>query len=411
MSVGEMEAYSRNGFREMLKYAWDNTEFYPEFYGEHGIERGDLDTIEPEALPLIEKNIVRDNFFKIQTGVKGEEVHTSGTTGKPCTFLYSQDMITAVESNFVRLVNRGGDNFVGWGDLPIKSLYAASVGQGYASSLLLLSGLKKYFAKSRIVKAGEPLSTWTATIGNFKPNFISGYASCVNLLLGLQQAGRIDLHPKKIIIGGEPVTPKLMNDLKEAFGADVINLYGCTESLMVGAGATWYEGMYLFDDMNYLEVDDENRLILTPIINKTFPLIRYRMNDIMVGFRPANKDDVFPFSHIDKIAGRAEDVLWFVNGHGEKDFLHPLQLDDLDCDGMLKYQFVKIDDTTMEVDCVLENGVSDDRKPEIEKSVKQQVDGMLKGKKLDNIHYTVKFVHELYRNPVSGKEPLTVSHK
>ena len=41
-----------------------------------------------------------------------------------------------------------------------------------------------------------------------------------------------------------------MRRLSELFGGDVINYYGCTESILIGAGASWYDGIYLFDDLN-----------------------------------------------------------------------------------------------------------------------------------------------------------------
>ena len=66
------------------------------------------------------------------------------------------------------------------------------------------------------------------------------------------------------------MTRAQMNELAEVFGGDVINYYGCTESLFIGAGSSWYDGIYLFDDVNYLETDAMNRLIITPLVNPAF---------------------------------------------------------------------------------------------------------------------------------------------
>jgi len=257
-------------FRSTVKRAYIRCPFYRELYASSGIAYEDLSVLEPSDLPIIDKAMVRANFdriaamplhkepemeegehFRLLPGI-GYLVHTSGSTGKPCSFLYSKGAVTALEANFVRLSIDGGKNAVTFGDFPIRSLHVASVGRGYASMLLAQNGLKSYHAKSVIVEASTPLAQWKDKIGDFSPSYLSGYPSCIELVAEMQQAGQISLRPKKIITGGEPMGKEEMERLSELFGADVINYYGCTESILIGAGASWYNGIYLLDDLNYL---------------------------------------------------------------------------------------------------------------------------------------------------------------
>ena len=92
-------------------------------------------------------------------------------------FLYGENALAIVEANFVRLSNLGGKNRIRWKDFPIQNIHAASVGTGYASSLLLTSGLAKYHAQCILLKASDPLDKWVETIGHMQPNYISGYRS------------------------------------------------------------------------------------------------------------------------------------------------------------------------------------------------------------------------------------------
>ena len=368
--------------------------------------------------------------------------HTSGSTGKPCDFMFSKSMLTAVEGNFVRLVNLGGCHRVGWKDLPIKSLHAASVGEGYADVLLLDKGLNKYHAQSVSVNTSDPLESWLGTIGDFKPNFISGYPSCISLLADLQNSGRLDIHPIKMITGGEPITPEQKKSFVRTFGCDIIDFYGCTEGLLLGAGSSWYEGIYLFDDMNYCETDVQGRLIFTQLHNKAFPLIRYRLSDIMEGFCRVGESrasragagnessfscdpdlllrragtagagnnktgctDVLPFTHIDRVAGREEDLLWFKNSEGNPDFLHPLQIDELDAPGLIKLQFVKTGEDSFNVDCLVKCGSETSVKTEMKAEVRK----ILNDKAMENVRFDIRCVDELYRDSRTGKIPVTVS--
>ena len=465
----QIQAESLAGFRRVLKQAWKETRFYPVYWGAHGITYYDLMTISPDDIPCITKADVRKHFAEIAAMPAKHTVaiHSSGSTGPPTTFLYSKDAITAIEANFLRLSNLGGKYRISWKDLPIRNIHAASVGTGYASTALLSSGLSKYHAKCIILNTSDPLSDWIERIGDFSPNYLSGYPSCLSLLMDLQSSGKISLRPLKIITGGEVLRTGVREHLQKSFGADVIDFYGCSESLLVGAGSSWYDGLFLFDDMNFCECDEHGHLILTPLYNRAFPLVRYRMDDLVEGF---SKDSCgcLPFTHIDRVIGRDEDLLWFVNEAGERDFLHPLTLDDLDVPGLRAFQFVQLGDEAFRIDCLVEEnsqldgllrtggrliGVTgsdaftesnsgrtsksgsvirddtvsltkkgdnggetthtglyqygDEMYENIRAELCREVDRLLERKHLKNLHYEVRFCRRLQANPGSGKIPLT----
>jgi len=408
-------------FRRTVISAYLRSPFYRDFYASLGIRYRDLSRLDPSDLPVIGKETIRHNSDRIATvpvyqkaGPEGDNqirlfpgsgypVHTSGSTGKPCSFLYSRSAVSALESNFVRLSIAGGESRITISDFPIKSLHISSVGRGYASMLLAQNGLKSYHAKSIIVDASTPLEEWPDKIADFSPSYLSGYPSCIHIAAGLQQAGKLRISPKKIISGGEPMGKEEMRRLSKLFGADVINYYGCTESILIGAGASWYDGIYLFDDLNFLETDSRNRLIITPLANRAFPLIRYQLDDIVEGF---SKEFVppLPFTHIDRVAGRTEELMWFENEKRRTDFLHPLFLDDLDVEGIEKYQFEQIGRTAFLIRCIASTGNA----AELEKNIRRQIDGMLRGKAMTNVKYRVEFVDRIAPDPVSGKIKLVI---
>ena len=312
--------------------------------------------------------------------------------------------MTTVEANFLRLSNLVGETRVGFSDLPIRALHAASIGDEYASSVLLSEGLSKYHAHCLLLDTAEPLNDWIGKIGSYSPNYISGYPSCLSLLLQLQLEGDIHLKPLKIISGGEPLKKELMMKLKEEFDADVIDFYGCSESLLLGAGSSWYDGIYLFDDMNYTEIDTEGHLIITPLYNSAMPLIRYRLDDIVSGFTRAYEGPL-PFTHIDKVIGRDNDLLWFINEHGMRDFLHPLILDDISTDGLNAFQVIRMDDHSFRLDCIAEGPL--DR---ISTDISRQLESLLEAKQMKTVRYEINFCSQLKRNAESGKVPLTIDN-
>ena len=416
--------YSEEKFRFLLKYAYNNCPFYKKLYSASGIEFGDLSSNEISQIPLITKKDIINNFFEITSSkitqselnslantksmlpqIKNNYiVHTSGTTGVPATFLYNKKALTILEAHFARLSINGGERSLGLKDFPIKSLYIAPVGSGYASTALATFGLEQYKCKSIIINAQSPLEKWVSTVGHYNPTYLSGYPSCINISAKLNEEGKINISPKKIITGGEPLTKEACDYFKKVFHADIIDYYGCTESIFIGAGTSFYDGLYLYDDLNYTEVDDINRLIITPLYNSAFPLIRYKLSDIMDGFTK-EQSGTLPYTHINKVIGREEELMWFSNPHGKMDFLHPMFLDDLNVKGITSYQFIQKSLNLFKLKCITADPANKDSQlAEIQKQISQ----FLKNKNLENLNYTVEFTNQLEKNEKTGKVKMVI---
>lgn len=421
----EIIGYRDKKFRNLLKYAYSNCSFYREYYSQNGINYNHLDSIGVEDIPKLSKDMVRNNFWGIcsfninKTLVdkaassgklvlkvgKNYIVHTSGSTGKPCMFLYDRNAMNMIEANFIRL-SMGGSRTVNFKDLPVRSVYIAPVGSGYACTSLAMNGLKAYHAKGIVLNASTPLDKWKDIVKKYSPNYLSGYPSCINLAAKLQKKGEINFQPKKIITGGEPLSTEMLMHFNKVFNADIIDYYGCTESILIGAGTSWYKGLYLFDDMNYCEIDEHNKLIITPLNNYAFPLIRYTLNDMVEGFSYEGYGPL-PYTHIDKVMGRNEELMWFKNINGKMDFLHPLFIDDLNVEGLLQYQFEQIDEKEFIIKCVKMPYASN----LTENLINNQIDEFLQKKQLSNVKYKVIFLDKINTDEKTGKTKLVIKRK
>lgn len=422
-SRDHMMEYSNSLLKNTIKHAYENCSFYKRYYSSFGIDGNDIDHIHLNQLPEIDKDIVRENFLdiseeKINPGYLNEQlkkeklltklkgltlVHTSGSTGKPCNFLYDRNALLTVEANYYRMTI-DGENPIGLKDLPIRTLYVASVGSGYASTALASNGIRSYGSISKVINANEPVNSWIRKIKRFKPNYLAGYPSCIKIIGDLQEKGELCIKPKKIVTGGEPLSRETSEYFKRVFGADVINQYGCTESVLIGAGASWYDGMYLYDDMNYAETNNKGELIITTLYNSVFPLIRYRLNDVVEGFSRESSGPL-PYAHIDRLIGRSEEMMWFKNPMGNWEFLHPLFIDDLDVKGIKEYQFVQMSDESFMLRCVKDASASHD----MEKNIRKQLDAFLNKKGLDNISYKIEYADHLNIDKASGKAKMVIN--
>ena len=105
------------------------------------------------------------------------------------------------------------------------------------------------------------------------------------------------------------------------------------------------------------------------------------------------------------VFGRAEDLLWFQNEDGRRDFLHPLFLDDLDVQGIEQYQFVQDSSTHFTIRCVS----SQPDHAALEAAARRQIDGMLNKKRMGNVTYAFVFPDHLEPDPKTGKIRMVLS--
>lgn len=145
-----------------------------------------------------------------------------------------------------------------------------------------------------------PVSLYTPNLllglmSKIRPTILFGVPSSI-LSLGQNNKSFFKEHRfRKIILGGELVTHTLKVELKRLFNADeVVQIYGATEVGPIGISYDECDALHfigqnyvfteILDPLTLKEVRDEEAgtLVLTTLANKTFPFIRYQVDDIVL---------------------------------------------------------------------------------------------------------------------------------
>lgn len=193
--------------------------------------------------------------------------------------------------------------------------------------------------------------------------------------------------------------------LEKVFNAPLMNIYGASESLAIGVEASSKEGMYLFDDMNYVEIENGN-MYLTSLYNFAQPLIRYKISDRLM-IKETNENR-YPLTLIENILGRNEDMMWFEDENGEKDFLHPLAIEGFVFEGMLDFQFHQIDKQTFEMLIQMNNQSQNNN---VKDYMQKQMNKILDLKNLSYVQFVVQIVDEIYPDRKTGKKRLITKER
>jgi len=173
------------------------------------------------------------------------------------------------------------------------------------------------FCSYHCVNITRPWSEILAEVQRIQPDALMGYASLMGRLAQAQLNGELDIHPPKdrgyIWAGGDAVTPGIRDLCRRAFGIEPFNMYGCGETLGIARQWRGMEHLHCHDDMLVLEAVDaadqpvpdgtlSDHALVTPLINKAVPLLRYRIND-RIKLGPV--DAHWPFKRIEQIIGRS----------------------------------------------------------------------------------------------------------
>lgn len=416
--------------RTVLRYAYEHSVYYQKTFAEAGITAENIDEIPLSAFPSINKQQLLTNFDELVTVAdlrqdelrrfdaeesvdrkpfKGKYhiVHSSGSTGKPGYFVYDEAAWQSMLSGIVRGAL--------WGmSMPqiIKLLlnvprivYIAATDGRYGGAMAVGDGIDGVGAKQMYLDIQSPLNEWIDRIKAFRPNMIIGYPSAIKILGELVDKGEIRLNIFRIISCGEPLGASLRHYLENTFQAEVINFYGASESLSMGAESNSAEGMLLFDDMNVIEVQDGS-LYLTCLYNFAQPLIRYRLSDSLTVQAP-DKSSRYPFTRAVGLIGRNEDILWFENSDGRKEFLHPLAVEGICIEGLMDYQFRQVSEDTFEMLAEISDSSAGQR---IRTEILEQMKKILTEKGLSFVQFYVTFVEEIMPDKATGKKRLIVKN-
>ena len=113
----------------------------------------------------------------------------------------------------------------------------------------------------------------------------------------------LNVKPSIVESCGEPLSPTDKEFIENTFECKLLNVYASTEFLYMGISKPEYGDMYLLEDDLIFELHSDHTCV-TNLFNFTMPLIRYRMEDILIPV-PEN-DRILPFTKVQEVIGRRE---------------------------------------------------------------------------------------------------------
>ena len=229
---------------------------------------------------------------------------SSGTSSKPGVFVQDAPAMAvydALEAVRHRVTGRG--NGVGRLFGPFSALDALGAGDrtamvtatgGHFASVVSFERLRQvnpWLARSaRCFSLLQSTETLVDALNAFKPDVLATYPTAAALLADEAAAGRLHIHPRCVMTGGEALSAVARERVRRSFdGATVRSSYGASEFLPI-AWECAHGHLHVNEDWVILEPVDEHyrpvprgqpshTVLLTNLANLVQPLIRYDLGD------------------------------------------------------------------------------------------------------------------------------------
>ncbi|MCB0217071.1 MAG: phenylacetate--CoA ligase [Chloroflexi bacterium] len=305
--------------RWSLRQAYDQVPHYRARFEAAGVHPDDLRQLEDLArFPFTTKQDLRETYpfglFAVPMDQVARIHASSGTTGQPTVVGYTRGDLDR------------------WADLVARSIRAAGgrpgdrvhVAYGYG---LFTGGLGAHYGAERlgctvIPMSGGQTAKQVQLIRDFEPDIIMVTPSY--LLTIADEFERKGLDPAATslrigILGAEPWTEEMREEIERRFGIDAIDIYGLSEIMGPGVASECIEtkdGPVIWEDHFYPEIIDPEtgavlpdgelgELVFTSLTKEALPMIRYRTRDLTRLLPPTAR----AFRRIGKITGRSDDML------------------------------------------------------------------------------------------------------
>ncbi|HWW20282.1 MAG TPA: phenylacetate--CoA ligase PaaK [Steroidobacteraceae bacterium] len=318
-SIDELRALQLKRLQWSLSQAYRQVEHYRGSFDRAGIHPEQIRRLEDlQRVPFLTKQDFRDHYPFGLLAVPRDQIirlhASSGTTGQATVVGYTRHDIDT------------------WAGLVARSIHAAGgrrgdrihVAYGYG---LFTGGLGAHYGAERLGCAVIPMSggqteKQVQLIRDLGPDLIMvtpSYLLAIGEEFVRQGADPAETSLRAGILGAEPWSEAMRQQIESRFHIDALDIYGLSEVMGPGVASECVEtkdGPVIWEDHFYPEIIDpvtgavlpdgeEGELVLTSLSKEALPVIRYRTRDRTRLLRPTSRS----MRRLARIAGRTDDML------------------------------------------------------------------------------------------------------
>jgi phenylacetate-CoA ligase len=279
--------------REMVGYAFKHCPYYQIRLAEEGFDGIMHDWTDFRRLPILTKKDIRENGDRLLSREFRKEhlveAKTGGSTGVALKLYFDkqcQEMRNAADMRSARWAGWDIGMQIGaiWGNPAVADTLKKKLRNLLIERTVYLDTMEINETSVR-----RFVHDWQRT----RPRVLYGHSHSIYILAKyLQRLGIEEIRPRGIISTSMMLLEPERRLIEEVFRCQATNRYGCEEVSEIACECERHEGLHLnFDHVvvEFLREDgteavpgEEANIIVTDLINRGMPLIRYRVEDMGV---------------------------------------------------------------------------------------------------------------------------------
>lgn len=285
--------YQLHRLGQVLRLAYEKSDFYRGHFEKAGFEPGDLKSLEDlSRLPTIDKSVVVDNLEAMCTQDAGgpgvDYVSTGGSGGRPLRF-YAPASRSAVEFAYLLACWERAGYRLGMPTAVLRGQVVAKMRGGMHCEYDPI--LRRHYY-SNFHTAPEHLERYLAHIARLGPCALLAYPSSAAMLARFAAGQKVQAprNIRAVLMGSENVYPFERQLVEQVFGCRVLSWYGHSEKLVLASECEHSAAYHVWPTYGYCELLDEQgapvrrvgqrgEIVGTGFINRIVPFIRYRTGD------------------------------------------------------------------------------------------------------------------------------------
>jgi phenylacetate-CoA ligase len=331
---------------------------------------------------------------------------SSGATGLPVS--YYKDSIASSAGQAANLL---GWSLCGW-EMGMKGLHIwgnpSTVNKEWkrASSRIKAKLIRHHkFPACQIVESQKFKELYELVIKQ-RYEYLDGYTNAIYLFAEYLKQNCLNINHivKYVLTTAENLQEHQRRTIQETI-APVYDTYGCSEINGIAYECSICNNYHVIDPHVYLEYGDKiddngsHSLYITDLDNYSFPLIRYKNDDLGIPATDSVSQCNIPFSSIANVTGRQSDIIKLPGGGilSVPSFFGSMLLKNIN--GLKQYQIEKVEHDMIFVNLVITNEYSDKDRVIIHSALREYLAG--------KIRYKVRYVDRLEPSP-TGKHKLVI---
>lgn len=303
-----------------LRFAEQNVPFYRARFAEYGVRAADVQS--PDDLlrfPVLTRADLRAHKNELIAESFVGHLYASGSggsTGEPVRFYYDHRTYERRVAAAMR-----SDRWAG-GRLGDKELHIWGDPFGEALPKRLKRALHEAVLRKKMICAYDlseaRLAVALDEIVRYRPALIVGYTNALyHTARYALSVGRSLPAPRGIVSTAERLFSHQREAIERAFNAPVFDRYGCRELMLIASECERHEGKHINQEGVFVELLRDGRharpgepgeVVVTDLVCRSMPLIRYKNQDIAVAAgAPCSCGRGLPL--LSSVEGRVLDVL------------------------------------------------------------------------------------------------------